>query len=627
MSEIKAFFEKKENSFSCKRCGTHLKIQESGTTSHLWTHLERKHSDLYKKATEAKDEKNKEREKDRGKRPASGPPPAAAAATCKKQMAMASFMVQKVDGITKRKYDDAVLKWIVSDGRPFEAAAGEGFKNLLSVITNKSYDPPHPTTLSRKLVQMREKLEAALGERIRTEKNQDTKLSLTFDHWKADNADNFLVLTVHFISTDWQLVSICLSVVNLEEIDADHTAAACNRIIREQLEKYQVAIDDVLYVTTDTTNTMPCAARMLGIDWQGCGAHMLQLAINKALDAQPNVKRLISHVHKISTFFHSSTTGLASLHKFQISEGLKESNPPEDVVTRFNSTYKLLDWTSKNMTAISHALVDSSNRKNTVTSPPATLPQDLINVLRAVIPILRPTAEATGILSADQHVSISMFVPCITTLKNQLVKADARGIRAFRDKLVSEIDNRFDTSSEHLQAATVLDCRFKNVIASRQDEIKVHSFIEQLLVGKGAGQDHEPMATPSSDELNVATDEEGTSLFDAMFTNLRKKKATETAAGNTLNEQIKNQLQQYCSTPVDGKHADPLEYWRRNESTFPLLAKAAKDLMGIQATNTSSERTNSVGGNIITDSRHSLSRGNAETLIWSKKNKVLVFNM
>ena len=103
--------------------------------------------------------------------------------------------------------------------------------------------------------------------------------------------------------------------VNLENLIVDHTLAT--EQIFQELERFGIDSSSLFFATTDTTNTIPCTARQLGITWQGCAAHSLQLSIYAALDVQRVIQNLIGHVHKFAGFFHSSTVGQATLTKYQ----------------------------------------------------------------------------------------------------------------------------------------------------------------------------------------------------------------------------------------------------------------------------------------------------------------------
>ena len=67
----------------------------------------------------------------------------------------------------------------------------------------------------------------------------------------------------------------------------------------------------------------------------------------------------------------------------------------------------------------------------------------------------------------------------------------------------------------------------------------------------------------------------------------------------------------------------PLEYWGKKKNFN--LSQAAQSVLAVQATSCSSEQANSIGGNVINYSRHSLSNHNAETMIWTQKNKDILF--
>ena len=113
----------------------------------------------------------------------------------------------------------AVLKFVVADGRPFETTAGVGFQNLCAVITDGACKPPHPTTLSRQLNDMSANLKQKFIDKLKSGIG-DSRPSITFDHWKADNDTNYLVLTVH-LSASWKRCYGCYGVMACVVYTAD----------------------------------------------------------------------------------------------------------------------------------------------------------------------------------------------------------------------------------------------------------------------------------------------------------------------------------------------------------------------------------------------------------------------
>ncbi|ESO04104.1 hypothetical protein HELRODRAFT_173191 [Helobdella robusta] len=200
-------------------------------------------------------------------------------------------------------------------------------------------------------------------------------------------------------------------------------------IIRGELEKYCIELSSVFYATTDTTNTMPCTARQLGISWQGCAAH---------------------------------------------------------------------------------------------------------NTLRAILPILRPTAEATTVLSADSNVSISLIYPCIFTLKEELVSKSSTSYQQFRDELLKQY---WQTLKEAKLAKILMNCH-----------------------------------------VSLVQDRNRGSLMDSMFNKVHNAQGDiRINKISTISEQIKNEVSLYLKQAVVDRNSDPLQFWKESINIFPLLARAARN--------------------------------------------------
>lgn len=72
--------------------------------------------------------------------------------------------------------------------------------------------------------------------------------------------------------------------------------------------------------------------------------------------------------------------------------------------------------------------------------------------------------------------------------------------------------------------------------------------------------------------------------------------------------------------PVKDKSADPLAWWKGNQSTFPHLSQLARKYLCIPATSVPSERLFSVAGNIVTDKRGRLKPSNVNMLCFLSAN-------
>jgi len=73
------------------------------------------------------------------------------------------------------------------------------------------------------------------------------------------------------------------------------------------------------------------------------------------------------------------------------------------------------------------------------------------------------------------------------------------------------------------------------------------------------------------------------------------------------------------------RNSNPLVWWKANSLCYPRLSHLVKPLFAIPATSTSSERLFSVAGLTVTRACSSLSRDNANTLIFLHNNYSLLF--
>ena len=157
---------------------------------------------------------------------------------------------KSVDAERKKRYDAAVTEFNVCDGRPFELSAGAGFQKLCKRLTDSGYVPSHPTNISRKVQEVASSIEHKTRSELRDVVANNNMLSATFGHWKADNQKNFMVITVHFLYTIYELKSYSLGVYNLVSRNLGHKAMENNEIPNSFLGSPKQKDDHVLLLGT-----------------------------------------------------------------------------------------------------------------------------------------------------------------------------------------------------------------------------------------------------------------------------------------------------------------------------------------------------------------------------------------
>ena len=104
----------------------------------------------------------------------------------------------------------------------------------------------------------------------------------------------------------------------------------------------------------------------------------------------------------------------------------------------------------------------------------------------------------------------------------------------------------------------------------------------------------------------------------------KKKTAIDILLGEENDDSIDDgcdtQLTEYLAEKPIPCDAQPLEWWKQNESQFPHLSSVAKSLLCIPATSTPSERLFSTVGLTVTRLRNSLKPENVDSLLFLNKN-------
>lgn len=186
----------------------------------------------------------------------------------------------------------------------------------------------------------------------------------------------------------------------------------------------------------------------------GCFAHTLNLVVQGAL---AEVNDSIVKIKKIVEYFHKSPHGLKKLQETQKQMQLPELKLKQDVVTRWNSTYEML----QRIIILKEAIISTLS----LTRPDLSLPLEEWEMIKEIVPILKPFYEITIEISAEKSVTLSK----VTVLCNLLVSYMSK-CYSTNDKIISmicvfrrDLNIRFgDLERNALYSdCTILDPRFR----------------------------------------------------------------------------------------------------------------------------------------------------------------------
>lgn len=182
---------------------------------------------------------------------------------------------------------------------PFSIVDGPEFVEFVKSL-NARYKVPSrkyisDTAIPKKYNEMKAKVISDL-------KTSDS-ISLTTDAWSSNTMDSYLSLTAHFITPSWKLQTYCLRTIYMPE---SHTGENLAAMIRNILKEYDVTLDRVVSITTDSGRNMVKACdELTPIVRVPCFGHILHNSVNNATKDE-NIAGTLKSVRSIvTTFSHS----------------------------------------------------------------------------------------------------------------------------------------------------------------------------------------------------------------------------------------------------------------------------------------------------------------------------------
>ena len=138
-------------------------------------------------------------------------------------------------------------------------------------------------------------------------------IALTSDVWTSNTMEAYISVTVHFISTEWEMKSYVLQTKHFPD---SHTGQHISETIQDIVRSFDIDVAKVKGVVHDTCANAELAGRQL-FDLHGwasvqCAAHKLQLAVNEGLHIN-TIARAIAATRKLVWHFKHSCLATTQL--------------------------------------------------------------------------------------------------------------------------------------------------------------------------------------------------------------------------------------------------------------------------------------------------------------------------
>lgn len=228
--------------------------------------------------------------------------------------------------------------------------------------------------------------------------------------------------------------------------------------------------------------------------------------------------------------------------------------------------------------------------------------------------------EVTKNLSGDKYTTASSILPLLRKIKKnlQIKEADRQLVKEIKKEILSALEERYfncNNLMDFLTLATVCDPRFRLNYVENKDEVEKVVVSNMLDIYEHNVNISNNTATEKIEKCGLEklldSDEDDNEVEAVDDISLPARKA-------------ENEFKNYLSMPKVHLNADPLNWWKSHEASFPSLKVLSKKFLAVQGTSVPSERVFSAGGSVICKNRTSLLPKNAEMQVFLTQNKTFI---
>lgn len=168
----------------------------------------------------------------------------------------------------------------------------------------------------------------------------------------------FFSLTANCIDENFNTSMVVLRVKPFPD---SHTASNICEIVQDVVDEYKIPPYEVHMIVHDNAANMVKGIANTGFNSLSCFLHTCQLVVLDAIFEQRIMKDIIANCRQITGHFNHSPSAYAKLEALQTQHNLPKHKLIQDVSTRWNSTYLMLERIFEQKTAIANYCADVPN--------------------------------------------------------------------------------------------------------------------------------------------------------------------------------------------------------------------------------------------------------------------------
>ena len=592
--------KKKRTSVHCKVCAKVLKY--TGNTTNLRYHLQHNHRSEYKNMLDAEaPEKEAARKR-----------VADTVAGDKRQRLIGDCLEMQSPIIRSsplwNKLTNSISYFIAKDMQPYDTINDVGFRHMIATFQPR-YTPPDRKTLATHYIPRMFDSETT---RIQQQISQAEYFAITTDLWTSRSKHAYIGITIHYVTSQFDLRNHLLAT---KEFSDSHTAENLTEILQRILSEWKLSKDAVSAVTTDNGSNIVLAIDLAGWVRLSCFSHTLQLSVERAM-AIPEITKVLARCRRLVSHFNHSSKSSYLLKEKQRDLHHKQHNLVQDVATRWNSAYYMVQRVLEQQQPLCATLLELKKGD--------LMPSDSeFDTMEKYVIVMKPLVEITEAIGAEQWVTISTLRPLLHKLLHvHLVgkSTDSKIESALKNTMRSDLQNRYvDDALVFLTKAAFLDPRFRMLgfldSSEREDVIsrlkeEAITLAESVIV-----QDESDDVPQTSRGIQRIKGEH--KLMELLG---------DVVQGSTEDQHLTITPFQKASLEISRYNGEattelnPLSWWKENLHRYPILSRLARKYLCIPATSVPTERAFSSAGNIVSAKRSCLQPDSVEMLVFLAEN-------
>ncbi|ETE68899.1 putative histone-lysine N-methyltransferase PRDM7, partial [Ophiophagus hannah] len=503
----------------------------------------------------------------------------------------------------------AVAHFIVLDLMPVEVVEGEGFGQMLAVLS-PNYKSPGAATLTHTVLKdMYSQVKGKILELVLAL----PQCSLSLDIWCHSSTLTYLTLTVHYVDDCFEPQARVLSSRPIPENPSTKTLMES---LTEATKEWGVH-KSTLYTMGGIGPAFQQAAAALGWTALPCIGQVLRAAMEAVL-SQPMAQSALENLRHLASW---TLTGAGRDEKLWFQEPLLQAHLSRFLRdgSRWHSVYPILQDLLEYSKSLSGLGPDGEA---------ILCPQDWA-ALKDTVQVLKPMAIATSTFTKHPFSSLSLVKPVLTSLLyKHLVACEWDSALALEAKAAAqkELNHHFSRPevNQALNLACTLDPRFHGLdFLSHTDRVEtlrlLKTEVSHLAEASAFLTSSLPDVSSSSPPSKLPKKDAGIEFLLGDLCSMRGGPAISSA-----HQQAEQEIASFQMSKASTLTQDPLQWWKIHHTEYPLLAQAARKLLGVPATSVPANWLFSSTGNAIHTKRQALTPEHVDMLLFLHGNRAML---